>query len=1107
MALREGLLLASFYNLRVDFAEIASPTVVSMLNETVPSLGASKFIVSDIKDLFLAVGICKSQAVPKPGNSLAHRLALLVFSSVTERLLLDSYFCSVCYSIGHSAASCHHAARFTGNVTIESKDKNPERGRSIIRQEYSPKHKSRDVPTSRVFETIKSGVDTIVTKPDEAATSPPNKIALDPAASSSSLRPIIPTEQREALKIAAYLDDSIDHLHTEKVDIVTMTDPVIAHLDPLIDPPMVEPHLHTLRGEVSSDTDSEGTESDFNHPTALDITCIQGGVSRADHLEDSGWKKVTAKKGIANSDTQRTLKDFCSGHRPNFVCIAEPLQAFDSSSPSFWRSMGLHFIGANARGTPSMWIFGSTAFQDATIVLSHSQHVTVSAIYCHRISFIYASVNYITRRSLWSSLMDIAGLDVPWLVLGDFNSVLGAHETISNVSTISCDDFRAALTVCDLVDIETKGVFHTLIGRGRSGMVLSRLDRAVCSHSFMAAWSHISCVTLPRSHSDHHPLLISCSASVSSNSRPIRFQGMWVSHPSFLNLVRSVWSSSIAGSGSGIVVQKLKLLKKALRRWIWEVFGDIALNVSNANEKVMLIQGRIGSEGFSDDLFCLETSALADLDSVLEQHEIFLKEKRGNKALSFIQIGENISCDPTKIGGHVSFFYQHLFSDPGIDNLDFSLIREHVPSLVTVDDNASILRVPSFDEVRSTVFAMDPLSAPGPDGFSGSFYSHCWEIVGHDVVLAVQDFFHTGLVFSGLNSNFLVLIPKTPNAILIDQFSSNCSWGRQIGDCIAGASECFNVLNNGSHGGHLALKIDIRKAFDSISWPFLFEVLRCFGFSESFIGWVAAIFDSARISVLINGSPHGYFPCSRGVRQGDPLSPLLFCLAKDFFSRYLTHLVDSGSLTSISSSIGMRAPSHFFYADDAILFCRASPQNLQVILYAFALYGSLSSQRVNWEKYFIFFGKGISGSRITNFLSMSRMRKGGVSMTYLWVPIFIGAPKCRWLIPWADKIKSKLESWKSFSHSMAVVMGSFLHSFQVYRWPSSLLKDLNDAIRNFFLDWFDRWSTKDSGGLGVKDLGLLNRAMLKKFTWRMLTEESFVFTISSSSLFHPGSQT
>ncbi|KAK2654913.1 hypothetical protein Ddye_007965 [Dipteronia dyeriana] len=158
-------------------------------------------------------------------------------------------------------------------------------------------------------------------------------------------------------------------------------------------------------------------------------------------------------------------------------------------------------------------------------------------------------------------------------------------------------------------------------------MVLSRLDRVVCSHSFLTSWSQIACVTLPRSHSDHHSLLVSCSASVSLGPRPFRFQGMWVYHPLFLNLVRSVWSSSFTGSGTGIVVQKLKLLKKVLRKWNYEVFRDIKLNVTKANEKVMLIQGRIGSEGFSDDLFRLETVALADLDSALKQQEIFLKEK------------------------------------------------------------------------------------------------------------------------------------------------------------------------------------------------------------------------------------------------------------------------------------------------------------------------------------------------------------------------------------------------------------------------------------------------------------------------------------------------
>jgi len=81
--------------------------------------------------------------------------------------------------------------------------------------------------------------------------------------------------------------------------------------------------------------------------------------------------------------------------------------------------------------------------------------------------------------------------------------------------------------------------------------------------------------------------------------------------------------------------------------------------------------------------------------------------------------------------------------------------------------------------------------------------------------------------------------------------------------------------------GSVALKIDIRKAFDTLIWNSLVECLGRMIFSKQFLMLLRGIFASAKIYVLINGSSHGYFDCGRGVRQGDPMSPLLFCLAEE----------------------------------------------------------------------------------------------------------------------------------------------------------------------------------------------------------------------------------
>jgi mannosylglycoprotein endo-beta-mannosidase len=100
-------------------------------------------------------------------------------------------------------------------------------------------------------------------------------------------------------------------------------------------------------------------------------------------------------------------------------------------------------------------------------------------------------------------------------------------------------------------------------------------------------------------------------------------------------------------------------------------------------------------------------------------------------------------------------------------------------------------------------------------------------------------------------------------------------------DCICVTSENIYLTHKKSFGGNLALKIDISKAFDTLDWGFLLMVFHAFGFNSTFCNWINTILSSTRLSISINGNQEVYFKCKRGVRQGDPLSPLLFSLAEE----------------------------------------------------------------------------------------------------------------------------------------------------------------------------------------------------------------------------------
>jgi hypothetical protein len=236
--------------------------------------------------------------------------------------------------------------------------------------------------------------------------------------------------------------------------------------------------------------------------------------------------------------------------------------------------------------------------------------------------------------------------------------------------------------------------------------------------------------------------------------------------------------------------------------------------------------------------------------------------------------------------------------------------------------------------------------------------------------------------------------------------------GRQILDSILIANECLDSrIKSGEPG--LLCKLDIEKAYDHVNWDFLLYMLRRCGFGERWCSWIAHCISSVRFSVLVNGTPSGFFSSSRGIRQGDPLSPLLFVIVMEAFSKLCSIFVQRGFLSGFSvgsRSTGVINVSHLLFADDTLVFCGASPDHLLYLRMLLLSFEAVSGLKINLEKSVL-----VSVGNVDNINDLAGILGCGVSslpLKYLGLPL--GAPykaKSSW-DEVIGKIERRLASWK-----------------------------------------------------------------------------------------------
>ncbi|XP_020262425.1 probable tocopherol O-methyltransferase, chloroplastic [Asparagus officinalis] len=153
-----------------------------------------------------------------------------------------------------------------------------------------------------------------------------------------------------------------------------------------------------------------------------------------------------------------------------------------------------------------------------------------------------------------------------------------------------------------------------------------------------------------------------------------------------------------------------------------------------------------------------------------------------------------------------------------------------------------------------------------------------------------------------------------------------------------------------------AIKVDFYKAFDCVSWDFLINLLKARGFSNTWCSWILNILSSAKSVVLVNGSPSAFFQCHRGLKQGDPLSPLLFLLIVDVLTKMISSSALSGDLSDLNLKGELNHIRTLQFADDTLIFCKATRRDihtLKIILRIFGLTSGLSMNQAKSHLYYL----------------------------------------------------------------------------------------------------------------------------------------------------------